>query len=37
VLELLLAAAALAMQLPLYTRNPDDFAGLHELIEIVGV
>jgi len=37
VLDLLIAATALAMQLPLYTRNPDDFAGLDELIEIVVV
>ena len=37
VLDLLVAATALAMQLPLYTRNPDDLAGLDELVEIVAV
>jgi predicted nucleic acid-binding protein len=32
---MLVAAVALSSQLPLYTRNPDDFAGLTELLEIV--
>lgn len=36
-LDLLIAATALAAELPLYTRNPDDFAGLDSLIEIVAV
>ena len=36
-LDLLIAATALANGLPLYTRNPDDFAGLEELLEIVAV
>jgi predicted nucleic acid-binding protein len=35
--DLLIAATAHAHGLPLYTRNPDDFDGLEELIEIVGV
>ncbi len=35
--DLLIAATACAHGLPLYTRNPDDFAGLHDLIEIVAV
>jgi predicted nucleic acid-binding protein len=35
--DLLIAATALAAGLPLYTRNPDDFAGLRELIEVVHV
>jgi predicted nucleic acid-binding protein len=33
--DLLIAATALAHDLPLYTRNPDDFAGLDHLVEIV--
>lgn len=33
--DMLVAAVALSSQLPLYTRNPDDFAGLTELLEIV--
>lgn len=36
-LDLLIAATALAYGLPLYTRNPDDFSELTELIEVVGV
>ena len=35
--DLLIAATALAADLPLYTRNPEDFAGLSDLVEIVGV
>ena len=35
--DLLIAATACAHGLPLYTRNPDDFAGLHDLIDIVAV
>ena len=37
VLDLLIAATAMANQLPLYTRNPDDFAGLGHLVQIVAV
>jgi predicted nucleic acid-binding protein len=37
VADLLIAATAHANTLPLYTRNPDDFAGLEALIEVVGV
>ena len=33
-LDLLIAATALANQIPLYTRNPDDFVGLESLIDI---
>jgi predicted nucleic acid-binding protein len=35
--DLLIAATALAAGLPVYTRNPDDFAGLQKLLEIVAV
>jgi predicted nucleic acid-binding protein len=33
--DLLIVATALALGLPLYTRNPSDFTGLSELIDIV--
>lgn len=35
--DLLIAAAACAANLPLYTRNPDDFAGLDGLVEIIAI
>ena len=37
VLDLLIASTALAAELPLYTQNPDDFADLHSLLEVVAV
>ena len=36
-LDMLIAATSLAHQLPLYTRNPDDFVGLEDLLDIVAV
>jgi hypothetical protein len=36
-IDLLIAAVARANDLPLFTRNPADFAGLEELVEIVPV
>ena len=35
--DLLVAAVALSAKLPLYTRNPADFAGLNELVNVVTV
>ena len=35
--DLLIAATATAAQLPLYTRNPDDFKALDHLVEIVAI
>ena len=35
--DLLIAATAAAANLPLYTRNPDDFAGLEDIVTIVAV
>jgi predicted nucleic acid-binding protein len=36
-LDLLVAATALAADLPIYTRNSDDFVGLEDLLEVVSV
>jgi predicted nucleic acid-binding protein len=35
--DLLIAATAVAANLPLYTRNVDDFRGIEDLLEIIGV
>ena len=34
--DLLIAATAVSQSLPLYTFNPDDFAGLESMVTIVG-
>ncbi|MCL2455887.1 MAG: type II toxin-antitoxin system VapC family toxin [Micrococcales bacterium] len=36
-LDLMIAATAAVHQLPVYTTNPDDFAALDELVEVVPV
>lgn len=36
-IDLLLAATACAAGLPLYTRNPDDFRAIGDLVEVVAV
>jgi predicted nucleic acid-binding protein len=36
-LDLLIAATALAAGVPLFTRNPSDFTGIEDLVEIVPV
>jgi predicted nucleic acid-binding protein len=35
--DLLIASTAIAAGLPLYTRNPSDFAGLESLLDIMAV
>jgi predicted nucleic acid-binding protein len=36
-IDLLIAATALANDLPLYTRNPNDFRALDDLIEVIAI
>ena len=35
--DLLIAATACAADLPIYTRNPDDFNGLHDLVDVIAI
>jgi predicted nucleic acid-binding protein len=35
--DLMIAATAMAAELPLYTTNPDDFAGLGHLVTVIPV
>jgi len=35
--DLLIAATACAAELPLYTRNPDNFRGLEKVIAVISV
>lgn len=35
--DLLIAGVACAQRLPLYTTNPDDFAGLDEIVDVIAV
>jgi predicted nucleic acid-binding protein len=37
IMDLWIAATALALQIPLYTRNPQDFEGLQGLIQVRAV
>nr|WP_042189727.1 type II toxin-antitoxin system VapC family toxin [Kibdelosporangium sp. MJ126-NF4]CEL18849.1 hypothetical protein [Kibdelosporangium sp. MJ126-NF4]CTQ95347.1 hypothetical protein [Kibdelosporangium sp. MJ126-NF4] len=36
-MDLMIAAIASAHNLPLYTRNADDFTGLHDMLTVVAV
>ena len=37
VADLMIAATAIAEGLPLFTTNPDDFAGLDDLVQVIAV
>jgi predicted nucleic acid-binding protein len=36
-LDLMIAATAASVQLPLYTANPDDFKGSERLVEVIAI
>ncbi len=36
-LDLMIAATAMSHRLPLYTRNPEDFVAISEIVEIIAV
>jgi hypothetical protein len=36
-LDLLIAATACAANLPIYTRNPEDFTSLDGLVDVIGI
>jgi predicted nucleic acid-binding protein len=36
-MDLMIAAIASSRDLPLYTRNADDFRGLDDLVEVIAV
>ena len=36
-LDLMIAATAMSHRLPLYTRNPQDFVAISEIVEIIAV
>ncbi len=36
-LDLLIAATACAANLPVYTRNPEDFRGLQDVVDVIAV
>lgn len=36
-IDLMIAATAAAHNLPLFTRNSDDFAGLHGILDVIAV
>ncbi|MFE0023144.1 type II toxin-antitoxin system VapC family toxin [Amycolatopsis sp. NPDC059021] len=36
-MDLMIAAIASSRELPLYTRNPDDFKGLDSMIEVIAI
>lgn len=35
--DLMIAAVACSLELPLYTRNPNDFAALEGLVEVIAI
>jgi predicted nucleic acid-binding protein len=36
-LDLMIAATAMSHRMPLYTRNPQDFAAISEIVEVISV